>query len=78
MATYHGIEQAMCIDCGLVINDDFTLEVINDGPEGCPGCGSDRKHFIWRCKDKTLIYTLSYDNVHIRYEMHAPPICDKL
>jgi len=71
MATYHGIEQAMCCECGTVITDTFTLEVINDGPEGCPLCLSDDKHFIWRINDGTIIYTLDKGDL-VRYEMLAP------
>lgn len=38
MATYHGIVKAECKRCGFTSTNATTLEMWNDGIEGCPGC----------------------------------------
>ena len=39
MATYHGIKQATCLNCGRVTLEDSTLEIMNDLDSTCVSCG---------------------------------------
>jgi len=38
-ATYHGITQATCLNCGLVTLEIPALEIMNDLGADCVGCG---------------------------------------
>jgi len=38
MATYHGITQATCLNCGKVTTDESTLEILNDLDPRCFDC----------------------------------------
>ncbi len=53
MATYNGINQATCINCGIVTLDISALEIMNDVSPECVGCGL---HLVaWLTNNGTVI-----------------------
>jgi hypothetical protein len=40
MATYHGIEKAICINCGKITIDETQLEILNDLDPNCISCNT--------------------------------------
>ena len=53
MATYHGINQATCINCGRVTLETLALEILNDSDATCIACGF---HFVaWLTTGGTVI-----------------------
>lgn len=55
MATYHGITQATCLNCGEVTKDESTLEMLNDLDPQCLKC---QIHLVaWFCSDGSIVVT---------------------
>jgi hypothetical protein len=40
MATYHGIEKAICLNCGKITLDELQLEILNDLDPTCNTCNT--------------------------------------
>lgn len=58
----NGIIRAVCLGCGLVTTDVFSLEILNDAPPGpeCRNCGV--HDILWTLKDGTRTITQDLDD----------------
>jgi NAD-dependent SIR2 family protein deacetylase len=64
MATYHGITQATCLNCGKVTKEDSTLEMLNDLDPKCLDCQS---HLVaWFNQDGRIVVTGEIEEEEIR------------
>lgn len=64
MATYHGITQATCLNCGKVTLDVSTLEMLNDLDPACLDCGY---HLVaWFNEDGRIVVTGEIQEEEIR------------
>lgn len=55
MATYHGITQATCLNCGKVTTEETKLEILNDLDPRCFDCLT---HLTaWFNEDGTIVVT---------------------
>jgi len=64
MATYHGITQATCLNCGKITTDESTLEMLNDLDPRCLDC---QTHLVaWFNQDGRIVVTGEIQEKEIR------------
>jgi DNA-directed RNA polymerase subunit RPC12/RpoP len=66
-ATYHGITQATCLECGKVTRNISTLEMMNDLDARCPACDT---HLVaWFTNGQIIITGETEKGEEIRLEV---------